>query len=621
MTTADLRRPEQLLTSLPGKGSIKQAVSERWKYGVTYLANLPVTDKLTDRLTFAMTPSWTQSYSKYRDSQYGNVAEVDAAISSITTTMTNEGMLNPGRFASYDPAGASPVNAQNLGGYGLTQIALKPQTGYDTWSGGPASLKYAFATAVPVTLEVGYRYDDHVRQDSKFLNTLTVFTAANGGGAAVQAIQDNVFGQHNMGYGIGGFPWVSPYKALQAFPASTIPALALSSDTYAIWNEYTRAPYFRVDTTLWDRLLIVAGIRYEEHTIDAYNRLPTGAQPATPTSAAIPGRPANNRIEDKRYYPSINMKYNFTKDFDVRFGAAKSLGLPDYNQLVPSQPTVTDPTASSPTGTISIFNPSLKPYTVYNYDLTAEYYFVPSGFVSASVYHKQFNNFIVSLTQTGTQAIANQFGINTATLNAPITSYNVASTANINDGAGYYNGFELAYNQTLSFLPAPFNTVGVQANWSRLFIGGIRTNQVLSNSSSFQNAALQQDRLACSCRDDRRATTTSSTSRSTGPTRSGTPWSPSTTPAPASLSLARRHGGLHRRQSTNFYVRKTMFGSLIRRPTCGWNTPSTSAITPRTSRSLQPVQPLPQYNTVDGHVTLRSQYGDPTYELGIRGVW
>ncbi len=147
----------------------------------------------------------------------------------------------------------------------------------------------------------------------------------------------------------------------------------------------------------------MTGVRYEDHTIDAYNHLPTGAIPATPTLglAAIPGQPQGARMVDKRYYPSLNLKYSFTPNFDVRFGAAKSLGLPDYNQLVPSQPTITDPTPTVATGTISVFNRGLTPYTIYNYDLTAEYYFNPSGFVSASVYDKRFQNYLVTFTQGG----------------------------------------------------------------------------------------------------------------------------------------------------------------------------------------------------------------------------
>jgi iron complex outermembrane receptor protein len=607
------------VTSAPGKGKIGTENSERWKFGTTYDVNLPVSDQINDNLSVTTTPYWTQSYSKYRDSQYGNVGEIDAAISSITTTMTNVGTLNPGRIQSYDPAGLSPVNPQNLGGYSLVQVRLRPQTGYDTWSGGPADVKYKFDTQIPITLDVGYRYDDHVRQDAAFLNTLTTFPAGTNTGAAVSALQDTVYGSHNVGYGIGGFPWLSPYKALAAFPINTIPAVATSSDTYGIWNEYTKAPYVMGTTTLWDRLLIVAGVRYEQHTIDSYNRLPTGAIAATATTAAVSGQPASARMTDKRYYPSINLKYDIVpKTFDVRFGAAKSLGLPDYGALLPTQPTVTDPTASSPTGTISVYNPNLKPYVVYNYDLSAEYYINPAGLFTASVYHKQFNNYIINFSQQATPALLAQYGAPTppSVLNGAqsLNSYVVNTTQNINDASGTYNGFELDYKQTLTFLPQPFNAVSVQANWSRLFVGGIHTHEPLSAASTQQNAALQQlayEQLYTTAVTNEFNFVVSDTYKKlnamvafnyTG----------------ASLLTDVSDAVAYTGQTGNFYIQKTMFAPYA---------VTNVRLEYRASRRVTPYFQVynlfnrPQYNTIDGHMTLRAQYGDPTYEVGIRGVW
>jgi TonB-dependent receptor len=606
-------------TSLPGKGKVGTENSERWKFGTTYYANLPVTDKLTDNLTFATTPYWTQSYSKYRDSQYGNVAEVDAAISSITTTLTNVGTLNPGRLAYYDPAETIPVNQQNLGGYSLAQVRLRPQTGYDTWSGGPISLNYKLNSAIPVTIEAGFRYDDHVRQDYAFLNTLTTFTAANGSGAAVAALYDNAYGSHNVGYGIGGFPWLSPYKALAAFPASTIPAVALSSDTYAIWNEYTKAPYIRGDVTLWDRFLIVAGVRYEQHTIDSYNRLPTGAIAATATTPAVTGQPASARMSDKRYFPSLNLKYDLIpKTFDVRFGVAKSLGLPDYGALLPSQPTITDPTASTPTGTISVYNPNLRPYVVYNYDLSAEYYLNPAGLFTVSVYHKTFNNYIVNFSQQATPALLAQYGAPTPPAvsagTASLSQYNVNSSQNINDATGSYNGFELDYKQTLSFLPQPFNTISVQANWSRLFVGGIRTHTNLSPTSTQQNAALQQvvyEQLYTTAVTNEFNVVVSDTYKKLNAMVAFN-YTGASLLSDASDTVA------FTGQATNFYIQRNMFAPYA---------VTNVRLEYRASRRVTPYFQVynlfnrPQYNTVDGHMTLRAQYGDPTYEVGIRGVW
>ena len=94
----------------------------------------------------------------------------------------------------------------------------------------------------------------------------------------------------------------------------------------------------------------------------------------------------------------------------------------------PSRPTVTDPTASTPTGTISVYNPNLKPYVVYNYDLSAEYYLNPAGLFTVSVYHKTFNNYIVNFSQQATPALLAQYGAPTP----PAVSAGTASLAQYN---------------------------------------------------------------------------------------------------------------------------------------------------------------------------------------------
>ncbi len=325
-------------------------------------------------------------------------------------------------------------------------------------------------------------------------------------------------------------------------------------------------------------------------------------------------------MESKKYFPSLNLKYDIIpKVFDVRFGAAKSLGLPDYGALLPSQPTVTPPNASSPTGTIALYNPNLKPYVVYNYDLSAEYYLNSSGLFTASVYHKTFNNFIVNFSQQATPALlANQYGAPTPpSVASGVTSLNnyvINSSANINDATGNYNGFELDYKQTLSFLPQPFNTISVQANWSRLFVGGIRTNQTLTTASTQQNAALQQvayEQLYTTAVTNEFNFVVSDTYKKlnamvafnyTG----------------ASLLTDASDAVAYTGQATNFYIAKTMFSAY----------PVTNVrLEYRASSRVTPYFQVynlfnrPQYNTIDGHMTLRAQYGDPTYELGIRGVW
>src|SRR4030095_9445997 len=132
----------------------------------------------------------------------------------------------------------------------------------------------------------------------------------------------------------------------------------------------------------------------------------------------------------KDWYPSLNLKYTPTKNLVVRFGAAKSIGLPDYSDLLPGTPTIKDPTSTA-RGRISIFNPSLEPYDVVNFDAGVEYYFSRSGYVSASVFRKSLKNYIISSPQTLTASIASELGITTNSLGAAVDQYDVTYNFNV----------------------------------------------------------------------------------------------------------------------------------------------------------------------------------------------
>ena len=48
--------------------------------------------------------------------------------------------------------------------------------------------------------------------------------------------------------------------------------------------------------------------------------------------------------------------------------------------------------------TITIGNPELKPTISYNFDLSGEYYFKSVGLISAGIFAKKIDDFIVSHT-------------------------------------------------------------------------------------------------------------------------------------------------------------------------------------------------------------------------------
>ena len=109
-----------------------------------------------------------------------------------------------------------------------------------------------------------------------------------------------------------------------------------------------------------------------------------------------------------------------------------------------------------------------------------------------SVYRKDFTNFIVTPTQTLTSDIAGTLGVDPRALQSSVDQYDVTYNINVPE-SGHYTGLEVGYAQNLAFLPKPFNTLGLQINATVLSIDPIKTNMVFSSTDANLNrTALQQ---------------------------------------------------------------------------------------------------------------------------------
>src|SRR5690606_7864818 len=96
---------------------------------------------------------------------------------------------------------------------------------------------------------------------------------------------------------------------------------------------------------------------------------------------------------------------------------------------------------------ITVGNPALKELTARNWDASFEYYLPSLGVLSASIFHKEIENFSYETQVAGDPAYPD---------------YKVTSFANGSEGS--INGVELGYQQQLRMLPAPFDGLGVLAN-------------------------------------------------------------------------------------------------------------------------------------------------------------
>ncbi|MCB2065454.1 MAG: TonB-dependent receptor [Erythrobacter sp.] len=145
------------------------------------------------------------------------------------------------------------------------------------------------------------------------------------------------------------------------------------------------------------------------------------------------------------WLPSFTLRYEPQRDLVLRLAGYRSLVRPKLSRLAPRYTINEDLEAE-------FGNPDLLPYRAWNADAAVEYYFSCNGALSFGMFYKSIDNFIVDQTiqQDGTFQ-----GIDYEQL-----------TRAINGETAEVFGFELSASQQFDFLPAPFDGLLVQANYT-----------------------------------------------------------------------------------------------------------------------------------------------------------
>ncbi|MEL5893527.1 TonB-dependent receptor [Bacteroides sp. GD17] len=143
--------------------------------------------------------------------------------------------------------------------------------------------------------------------------------------------------------------------------------------------------------------------------------------------------------------PSVLAKWNVNDDFKLRASFTNTISRPKYSALAPNV------TIKRSDNSISVGNPSLKPTISYNFDLNGEYYFKSIGLVSAGVFYKKINDFIVD------QTLRNY--------NYNGTSYTKFSQPR-NSGNANLLGVELAYQRDFGFIAPALKCIGFYGTYT-----------------------------------------------------------------------------------------------------------------------------------------------------------
>ena len=167
------------------------------------------------------------------------------------------------------------------------------------------------------------------------------------------------------------------------------------------------------------------------------------------------------------WLPNLNLAFDLGHDQKLRLGAGKQISRPDLDNLKDSLDfQVQSATAQQPALTGNAGNPKLKPYAARSVDVSYEKYFGNHGYVSAAVFYKKLDNYIINAPRVFDFA-----PYTSATTPLPTTGPYAGSTIGFltqptNGAGGSLHGFELSVNLPFALIARPLDGFGIAAAWS-----------------------------------------------------------------------------------------------------------------------------------------------------------
>lgn len=192
----------------------------------------------------------------------------------------------------------------------------------------------------------------------------------------------------------------------------------------------------------------------------------------TTSTGLIQSDPITIENEYKNFLPAMNLALEATDDLIVRLGVSQSITRPSLSSLNPGNPSF-----DYINGSVRSGNPFLNPFVSDNVDFSVEWYFNEEALVAATLFYKDISDWIVNdreerLVDSAYYAFIDsdpQFDELIALDPRTIPYEHITS---VNSDENKLNGFELIYQQPFSFLPAPFDGLGMVANYTHVSTSG-----------------------------------------------------------------------------------------------------------------------------------------------------
>ena len=498
-------------TQLGNRATVTQGSSWRHKMGDTKVINLRHTFDgafwdVSSGIYGAKSKTW------YRELGDGHFSNVGTQLRNVAMVRADNIDFPNHDWVVRDPAG-NALNPYVLSNYHLNTAQNSPVDGKAKMKGAYSDVTRQLEVMnLPLNVRLGASVREEDRDNRRYQEQWTYV----GPDGVASTVDDNAAQYTNSNYngvdpyfGEPAIQWVDPYKLANAYRANpswfrqatgTNP-VGVQSETFRINNsekiiERITAGYLQFDGKLLNnRLGFVTGVRYE-HTLDkgegalfnpdlAFQRnangtyvLVNGQRVRRPEAGAAGsmeelvltrierGFKARRTYDD--FYPSLHLNYNITDHLIARFAYAKTLGRPDYADIIPNVDINENDADPNQPGILTVRNTGLKPWTADNYDLSLEYYYGRGGVASVGVFQKDLKDFWGTTPGTpATPAMIQQLGLDDRFLNWTVNS-------RLNVGNAKISGAEFNFIRPLNFafLPEWARHFSLNSNGTMLHLEG-----------------------------------------------------------------------------------------------------------------------------------------------------
>lgn len=185
---------------------------------------------------------------------------------------------------------------------------------------------------------------------------------------------------------------------------------------------------------------------------------------------------AHNSYTD--WLPALNAVYEPMRDLLIRFAASKTIARPQLANLTPGTTSFSSGLSSSGAApTVTVGNPYLSPFRSTNFDLSIERYFGRNGLLAVAVFAKDLKSFPQQIAGEAPLSSVFEPSVYNAVVNsmtsATLKAYTLADGTwgirQFQDApGGLIKGVEVNVQSNFTFLPAPFDNFGINANYTHI---------------------------------------------------------------------------------------------------------------------------------------------------------